>query len=126
MNNKELGDWGEQQAKGYLKSQGFIILEKNYRSHIGEVDLIAKDGDFLVFVEVKTRTSKAYGFPMEAIGPKKQNKYFKMASIYAKHRGIHDVSFRFDIIEVMVKYNSKPDINHIPNAFQPHKGNYYW
>lgn len=125
MNRKSFGNWGEEQAKIYLEDHGFRILDQNYRCRIGEVDLIALDGEYLVFIEVKTRSSTAYGFPMEAIGTKKQNKYFNMASVYTKHKGIHEASIRFDIVEVMTRKDKALEINHVANAFQPNRGNYY-
>ena len=126
MDRKKLGDWGEEQARNYLESEGLVILDKNYRCKLGEIDLIALDGDYLVFIEVKTRTSTAYGFPVEAIGPRKQKKYIQMASVYTKQKGLHGISFRFDVVEVMVRRQGQPAINHISNAFQPVGGKYYY
>ena len=103
MNRKKLGSWGEEQARKYLENQGFLILDNNYRCKLGEIDLIAMDGDSLVFIEVKTRRSTAYGFPMEAVGKRKQSKYIQMASIYIKEKAMAQVPFRFDVIEIMAK-----------------------
>ncbi len=125
MDRKRLGDWGEEQAANYLKSKGLVILERKYRCKIGEMDLVAFDGEYLVFIEVKTRTSNAYGFPVEAVGKKKQNKYIQMASIYAKEKGLHGRPFRFDIVEVMAGRQGQGTINHIPNAFHSTGGKYY-
>lgn len=126
MDRKKIGNWGEQQACEYLENKGFKILDKNYRCRLGEIDLIALDGDCLVFIEVKTRTSVSYGFPAESIGKRKQNKYIKMASIYAKGKGIYGASFRFDVVEVMIKGPGSWEINHIANAFQSTGGRYYF
>jgi putative endonuclease len=125
MDRKELGRWGEGQAREYLQDQGFVILEENYRCKLGEIDLIALDGECLVFIEVKTRTSTAYGFPAEAVGRKKQNKYIQIASLYTRAKGLYEISFRFDVVEVMVKNQGEPNINHIVNAFQSSGRNYY-
>lgn len=125
MERKKLGDWGEEQAKKYLESKGLTILEKNYRCKLGEIDLIAFDGEYLVFIEVKTRTSDAYGFPMEAVGKRKQTKYIQIASVYTKEKSLYGRSFRFDIVEVMVSRQGQGTINHIPNAFQSIGGRYY-
>ncbi|NLI60172.1 MAG: YraN family protein [Clostridiales bacterium] len=126
MNRKKLGSWGEEQARKYLENQGFLILDNNYRCKLGEIDLIAMDGDSLVFIEVKTRRSTAYGFPMEAVGKRKQSKYIQMASIYIKEKAMAQVPFRFDVIEIMAKGQGQWDINHIPNAFQSIGGRYYF
>ncbi|NLN41910.1 MAG: YraN family protein [Clostridiales bacterium] len=126
MDRKKLGHWGEQQACKYLESKGYVILDKNYRCRLGEIDLIALDGGCLVFIEVKTRTSVSYGFPAEAVGKSKQNKYIQMASIYAKEKGIYGASFRFDVVEILInKKQGYWDINHITNAFQSTGGRYY-
>ncbi|MGI5851902.1 MAG: YraN family protein [Clostridiales bacterium] len=125
MNRIELGRWGERQARDYLEDQGFVIREKNYRCKLGEIDIIALDGGCLVFVEVKTRTSAAYGFPIEAIGRRKQEKYIQMASIYIKEKGLYEAPFRFDVVEVMPGRSGQPMLNHIPNAFQSVGGRYY-
>lgn len=125
MDRKRLGDWGEEQAARYLESKGLRILERNYRCKLGEMDLIAYDGEYIIFIEVKTRTSNAYGFPMEAVGKRKQTKYIQMASAYIKEKGMYGKSFRFDVIEIMTKEQGKPSINHIPNAFQSTGGRYY-
>ena len=74
MDRKKLGSWGEQKAREYLESKGFVILEINYRCKLGEADIIAMDGDSLVFIEVKTRTSTTYGFPAESISSRKTEK----------------------------------------------------
>ena len=74
MNNIALGIYGEKLALKYLKKQKYKILEKNFRCALGEIDIVAKDGGFLVFVEVKTRSSNAFGEPMEAVDFYKQRK----------------------------------------------------
>ncbi len=126
MDPKKIGHWGEQQACKYLENMGFKILDKNYRCRLGEIDLIALDGDYLVFIEVKTRTSVSYGFPAESIGKRKQNKYIQMASIYAKEKGIYGASFRFDVVEIIINGPGRWGINHISNAFQSTGGRYYF
>ena len=120
-----MGAWGEDQAVKYLKNKGFIILEKNYRCKLGEMDLITLDGEYLVFVEIKTRRSYAYGMPGEAVGKGKQLKYIQMAALYIKEKGLNGRPIRFDIIEVMSYEQDRGTINHIPNAFQPGGGKYY-
>ena len=114
MNNIEKGKLGEEIASRYIKSKGGIIIEQNYRTKIGEIDLIAKINGELVFVEVKSRSSINYGYPAEAVNYKKQRKITNVAKYYILDNSLENVSVRFDVIEIYLK-NKK--INHIVNAF---------
>lgn len=109
---KLLGRVGENKASAYLKKQGFEILERNYKNAFGEIDIIAKDGEYTVFVEVKTRTSEQFGTPAEAVNDKKRQKYFRIAEAYLNFKGLCDVPCRFDVVEV-----ENDGINHIKDAF---------
>ena len=109
---KFLGRAGEVRAADFLKKKGYKILKKNYKTHLGEIDLIAKDGDTLVFVEVKTRISDDYGSPSEAVNFKKQEKYYKVATEYLVREKLMDSPCRFDVVEI-----ENGQINHIFNAF---------
>lgn len=110
---KFLGRVGENKAAEFLKSKGYKILEKNYRKRSGEIDIIAKDGDTIVFVEVKTRADDSFGSPAEAVNKEKQAKYFKVATAYlvAKFNS-EEINSRFDVIEI-----EDGKINHVENAF---------
>ena len=110
--NKIVGGKGEVRAEIFLKNQKYQILERNYRNKIGEIDLIAKDGETLVFIEVKTRSSCQFGRPCEAVTPYKQNKIRGVASFYLMTTGQYDAACRFDVIEVLDE-----EVNHIKNAF---------
>lgn len=110
--NKVEGCKGELLAEQYLKKQKYKILEKNYRNKIGEIDIIAKDKDTLVFVEVKARESAIFGRPCEAVTPYKQNKIRGVASYYLMTKRQSDADCRFDVVEVMGE-----EVNHIKNAF---------
>ena len=109
---KLLGRAGEVEASKFLKKLGFTILEMNFRTHVGEADIIAKDGETIVFIEVKTRTDEEFGTPGEAVNLKKQEKYYKVASEYLLKKGYANNPARFDVVEIQ---NGK--INHIINAF---------
>ena len=109
---KLFGEVGEKQAVKYLKKQKCKILEKNYTTHLGEIDIICKDGEYTVFVEVKTRKNNNYGEPSEAVNKFKRQKYFKVATEYLMRKGLLDSPCRFDVIEIE---NGK--INHIKDAF---------
>lgn len=118
MNTKALGRWGEDRAAEYLEHEGLNVLERNYRCQVGEIDIIARQGNALVFVEVKTRRSLSYGLPAESVTLKKQMKYFKIAQCYMKEKGIKDLNCRFDVVEVILGRDGSCSFNHIVNAFQ--------
>ncbi|HHU78691.1 MAG: YraN family protein [Caldicoprobacterales bacterium] len=122
---QELGKWGEEQGCSYLSSRGWEILRRNYRSALGEVDIIASQGDQLIFVEVKTRRSTAYGYPAESVNYKKRLKYEQLALYFLKETGRIDSSCRFDVLEVIVNRDNTFCINHIVNAFQAQSSRYY-
>ena len=110
--NKLKGDFGEEKAAKYLKKQKYKILKRNFKNTVGEIDIIAKQGSAVIFVEVKTRMDEAFGFAAEAVDLKKQQKIRNVAALYAQKYGISD--FRFDVVEVYLKDDR---INHITNAF---------
>ena len=109
---KFLGRAGEIMAAEFLKKKGFKILEKNYKTPLGEIDVIADDDGTLVFVEVKTRSSDEYGQPSEAVNYKKQQKYKRVSLYYLQRAHKLDAPCRFDVIEI-----ENGQINHILNAF---------
>jgi putative endonuclease len=114
-NNIEKGLLGERKAQEYLKSKGYKIREINYRTKLGEIDIIAEKSDTLIFVEVKTRTNVNFGFPYEAVSKRKLNKIVKCSLIYLKEKGLINYQIRYDIIEVFLCDQTK--INHIENVF---------
>ena len=110
---KFLGRIGENSARKYLKRKKYKIIEKNFTTKIGEVDLIALYGDLIVFIEVKTRTSITYGNPSEAVDFNKQRKYILLAEQYLQiNKQYASLPVRFDVIEIL-----NEEINHIENAF---------
>jgi putative endonuclease len=117
MNNMALGKAGEDEAAGYLCKKGYIIAARNYRSRIGECDIVAYDGPTLVFAEVKSRTTDRLGLPCEAVTKRKQRNISQMALVYMQDKGIADVNVRFDVVEVRLK-GKEYAINHIVNAFE--------
>ncbi len=110
LHNKILGKKGEKAALKYLKKLKYKILEKNYTCFFGEADIIAKDKDDFVFIEVKTRESDIFGAPSEAVSEQRQRRYRQIAGYYL--RNAENSYIRFDVIEIL---NGK--INHIKNAF---------
>lgn len=115
VSNITKGKTGEELAKDYLMSKGYRILETNYRNKIGEIDIIAKDKDVLVFIEVKTRTSTRYGYAFEAVDFRKQRKIINTSMVYVKCKNQINIQLRYDIIEVYIEQNVI--INHLDNAF---------
>jgi putative endonuclease len=113
---KMLGKAGEDRAARFLAKQGYKILERNYRVPSGEIDLIALHQGEVVFVEVKTRTSDAFGAPELAVTPRKQRQMVKAALGYIKYKKLHQVPCRFDV--VAINEASEKEIELIQNAFE--------
>lgn len=111
FHNKKLGKEGEKRARSYLKRQGWKILEKNYKTPFGEIDIIAEKGEVVAFIEVKTRLSDIYGLPSEAVSNERKLRYIRGANYFFINK-IIDCTVRFDIIEVF-----RGELNHIENAF---------
>lgn len=107
---------GESAAVKFLKKSGYKILEKNYRKTYGEIDIIAKKGENIAFVEVKTRKSDLYGSPAEFVNKKKQERIIKTAYTYIQEHNL-DAEFTFDIVEVHTEGIKIKSVNHIKNAF---------
>ncbi|HLD87952.1 MAG TPA: YraN family protein [Candidatus Omnitrophota bacterium] len=115
---ESLGRWGEERAAEFLKAKGYCILERNYKNKIGEIDIVVSDGKTLVFVEVKTRRSLAYGPPYDSVTRHKQTKIARVALSYLKYRfGTVDVNARFDVISIVRDESGGARIEHIRNAF---------
>jgi len=117
--NKDIGNLGESIAEEYLTKMGYIVLEKNFRSKFGEIDIIGKDGNYIAFIEVKARYGSLYGTPAESITTLKQNKIYKTAQLYIMKKRIAKFNFRFDVIEVILNTkNNDHSIRLIKDAFQ--------
>ncbi len=121
MDHIKTGLRGENIALDYLRNEGYIIIERNYRCYLGEIDIIAKDGNILVFVEVKSRRSCKFGMPQEAVGTKKQKKISMIAMFYLHEKNLSDVNARFDIVAVYID-SGAPFVELIRDAFDLHPG----
>lgn len=108
------GEAGELSAINYIKEKGYTIVERNYHSRYGEIDIIAKKDNVYVFIEVKYRKNTAYGYPREFVNIKKQDKIRKTALIYISERDLPGADFRFDVLEITRSFSN---IEHIENAF---------
>jgi len=128
---RDLGLYGEKIAEDYLRRRNYIILERNYRSRFGEVDLIALDGDILCFTEVKTRRSDLFGAPQEAVDLRKQVRLADTAKDYITRSKNWERKMRFDVIAITLDSNHQPSmglfsrlfkkspqVEHIQNAFE--------
>lgn len=109
---KLLGKNGEKLVQRYLKKRGYKILQCNYRTPFGEADIIAKEKDEIVFVEVKARTSESYGTPREAVVAEKRRRYYQIAKFFWLENG-EEPNARFDVAEV----DGDGNINYFKNAF---------
>ncbi len=118
-NTRAIGTEGEQRAARFLTANGFTILKVNYRvGRIGEIDIIAREAEYICFIEVKTRKSYSFGIPSEAVTIKKQEKIKLLAAIYLTNTGNIEERIRFDIVEILMKDNNGTnEINLIKNAF---------
>jgi putative endonuclease len=110
------GKKGEDIAVEYLKQAGYRILERNYRCIFGEIDIVARDGDTTVLVEVKSRRSERFGPPQASVGPAKQRKLSMLALHYLKDKRLLNGNARFDVVAVMLS-PSGHRVELIPNAF---------
>ncbi len=113
---RKLGDLGEKLACDYLEKLNYIILDKNFHSRYGEIDIIAKDKETLVFVEVKTRTSIKYGQPQEAVDFLKLKKMTKTVYFYVNQYNLND-DLRIDVVAIVLNFaNRKAKLTHFKDA----------
>lgn len=115
--HNELGKRGELLAFSFLRDKGYTILQTNWRRGKLEIDIIALDGDELVFVEVKTRTTALFGEPEDAVNPQKRRHLIQAANAYVIKSG-YDKGSRFDVISIIIEKDNCI-IHHIPDAFYP-------
>ncbi|MGM9540447.1 YraN family protein [Anaerovibrio sp.] len=118
MDSKELGRRGEALAAQYLATHGCSIVEQNYRCPAGEIDIIARCGELVIFAEVKTRRSGRFGRPGAAVDSFKQQKIIRSAGWYIRGKGLEGSRFRFDVLEVMRTPAGQMSVNHIRGAFE--------
>ncbi len=114
---QRLGKSGEETVAKYLETKGYKILTTNYRCKRGEVDIIARDGQVLVFIEVKTRSGLGYGSPAAAVDKRKQQQISRAAQYYLAEQNLFDSPARFDVVSVLCDDTKQQQIDHINNAF---------
>ena len=120
LNNRETGQRGEALALRYLVREGYEVLERNYRTRYGEIDLVVRRGTTLDFVEVKARRGTGFGEPLEAVTPRKQERVRLMAEQYLAEKGSQFVDgfeeVRFDAVGILVE-QGKREVRHVEDAF---------
>ncbi len=112
------GATGEELASTFLKKQGYKIVEKNFRTKLGEIDIIALDRGTVSFVEVKTRKSTTFGYPQEAVSLRKQKKISQVASIYLNQKNLNAEKARFDVVAILLSPDQTEKIELIKDAFE--------
>lgn len=116
--SRDKGDIGEQAAFDYLTSNGYMILDRNFRTKYGEIDIIGKDNGYIAFVEVKSRRDFKMGLPCEAVNESKQKKIARMALLYIMKKKLYNYNFRFDVVEVVLNGSEVKYLRLIKDAFQ--------
>ena len=120
MHSRDIGALGEKIAAEYLTSLGYMIRERNFRTREGEIDIIAKKDDFLVFIEVRTRTSNSYGTPEESVTTQKKERLIALAEAYIEDRDDLPSSWRIDIVAIELGPKRKvARLEIIENAISP-------
>ncbi len=124
MSNQNLsfGKTGEDLAVRLLVDKGYRILERNFRTKFGEIDIIAKDKDTFVFVEVKARHSDKFGFPFEAVSKSKQKRISRMAVIFLKGEKLLGKMARFDVVSIIYSIDGRHKMDLIKGAFELEEG----
>jgi len=115
--NQDVGRHGEKEAAAFLEHNGYRIIARNYKTRLGEIDIVASDQDTICFVEVKTRLSEKFGSPLEAVSVFKQRQIAKTALLYLKEHKLLERRARFDVVSVKF-ISDTPKIDLIRNAFE--------
>jgi putative endonuclease len=114
---RKLGQLGEDVAAGYLERQGYVILARNWRCPVGEIDLVAQDGESLVFVEVRARRGDRFGTPEESVTPDKQARLLELAQTYLQEADLGDQNWRIDVVAIDMDWRGRiKRLNLIRNA----------
>lgn len=118
---QELGRHGEALAEEFLRSQGYAIVVRNYRCVYGEIDLVARERDTLVFVEVRTQSGRQFGDPLESVTLRKQRQIARAAMHYVMRQRVADQPLRFDVVGIRWE-GAQPRITHVRSAFELPQG----
>jgi putative endonuclease len=112
---KQLGAYGEAVAARHLVEAGMVLLERNWRCSAGEIDLVLRDGRTLVFCEVKTRSSTAFGSPLESVGPEKAARLRRLAALWIEAHGVRARDVRIDLVGVLQSATTTV-VDHVPGV----------
>jgi putative endonuclease len=112
-----VGAYGEQLAAQHLAAVGMVVLDRNWRCRRGEIDIVARDGDALVFCEVKTRRGEAYGPPAAAVVATKARRLRQLAALWLQAHPVRPDEVRFDVISIRPGPRGEPDVEHLRSAF---------
>lgn len=115
---QETGKAGEEQAVAMLEGKGYVILDRNYRFMRGELDIVALDDPFIVFVEVKKRSSDTFGRPEQHLKPAQKKKLYETAGFWLHERRMEGMPVRFDIVAILEKPGGEPELTHFKFAFR--------
>ena len=117
--NKAIGNYGETLSRDFLINNGYNILDMNYRNRYGEIDIICRKNNLIIFCEVKSRCTNSFGNPMESVTYHKQKQIIKLSQIYLLYKRYYNYNVRYDIIEVIFNNkNASFKVNHIKDAFR--------
>ncbi len=117
-NTRQIGNEGEDIAASYLEAKGWIIIDRNYYFEKAEVDIVATDRNYIIFVEVKSRSDVYFGRPEEYVTPEKEANIKKAAEAWVYERKMETAVVRFDVVSVVLNNNKAPDIEHFEDAFR--------
>lgn len=117
MADPTIGQRGEDAAAAYLERTGFTIVDRNWRTKAGEIDIVALDGETLVLCEVKTRRGVKKGTPEDAVTPTKQRRITRLAEAYIQSAGIEPVNVRFDVVSILILAEDRALLRHHRSAF---------
>jgi len=112
-----VGAYGERVAERHLRDQGLVVLDRNWRCPDGEIDLVLRDGDDVVFCEVKTRRGEGFGPPAAAITADKVRRLHRLAGLWLAATGVRPHAMRFDVVEVLAQRQGAPQVQHLRGAF---------
>jgi putative endonuclease len=111
--NRSVGEYGERLAARRLVEDGMVLVDRNWRCDAGEIDLVLRDGDVLVFCEVKTRSAATYGHPLEAVRPEKAARLRRLAGRWLHENQVHAPGVRVDVVGVLLGRSGAPEVTHL-------------
>jgi len=113
---QRIGRWGEEAAAEYLQASGYTIIARNVRTPHGEIDIVARRDEIAIFVEVKTRTSRAFGYPEDSVTPRKQAHMLSAAEHYLQEHPESEENWQFDVVAIERRPDGKAEIVHFENV----------